>query len=426
MTKTKIRWVAFLSILAISSIVLAQGYWVYQLWSFNEKQFSQRVKITLAKVANQLLELHGSVAPRTKFINQVTSNYFVVNINDNINIEELEYFLIKEFQANHINESFEYGIYDCGDNQMVYGNFIHINTENLFRPKGAKIQSNLPLIEGLTYYFGVLFPDKNVGMITDMRVALMLSLLLVGAILVYLYALWVIIRQNELSELQKDFINNMTHEFKTPLSNIKLATSAIQSDPYVSSSKRLYGLGNIINQQNLRLINHVEKILQLARMERDNFVLEKEPIDLKEMINELVTSFQLLLDKNGGQIILNLPEESVILVADKVHMANILDNLVDNAIKYSPEEPAITITLSKNNNTVKLIIEDKGIGMDLPTQKKVFGKFYRHPTGNVHDVKGFGLGLYYVQNVCRAHHWKLNIESEVNLGTKIIITIPNK
>lgn len=169
-----------------------------------------------------------------------------------------------------------------------------------------------------------------------------------------------------------------------------------------------------------------KKILQLARMERDNFVLEKEPIDLKEMINELVTSFQLLLDKNGGQIILNLPEESVILVADKVHMANILDNLVDNAIKYSPEEPAITITLSKNNNTVKLIIEDKGIGMDLPTQKKVFGKFYRHPTGNVHDVKGFGLGLYYVQNVCRAHHWKLNIESEVNLGTKIIITIPNK
>ena len=127
MSKNKIRWIAFLSMLAIASIILAQGYWVYQLWHLNEKQFSQKVKTTLAKVAQELVELNGSVLPRTKFINQITPNYYVVNINDNINIDILEYFLIKEFQEHHINEDFEYGIYDCSDNQMVYGNYIHLN-----------------------------------------------------------------------------------------------------------------------------------------------------------------------------------------------------------------------------------------------------------------------------------------------------------
>lgn len=426
MTKRKIRWIAFLSILAISSIVLAQGYWVYQLWNYNEKKFSQTIQITLARVAKQLVALNGSVLPGNKYINQVTSNYFVVNINDRIKIDELEYYLIREFQNSHISEDFEYGVYDCADGQMVYGNYIKMNENNRNKAQPQLIPSELPKFKDFTYYFGVLFPQKNLGLVSDMRIALLLSLLLVGAILIYLYALWVIIRQNELSELQKDFINNMTHEFKTPLTNIRLATSAIQDDLVVKSSERVNRLSNIINQQNLRLTNHVEKILQLARMERDNFVLEKEAVNLNELIFALKETFALRLENEGGKMEINLPEKPIIIQADRVHLANILDNLVDNAIKYTRDAPYLNISLTSQGSSVFLSVHDHGIGMDVKTQKKAFAKFYRHSTGNVHDVKGFGLGLYYVMNVCNAHKWKLKINSELNKGTKIDIIIPTK
>ena len=426
MTKRKIRWIAFLSILAISSIVLAQGYWVYQLWDYNEKKFSQTIQITLARVAEQLVQLNGSVLPGNKYINQVTSNYFVVNINDHIEVDELEYFLIREFQNSHIIEDFEYGVYDCADGQMVYGNYINMNESKLNNTPREPTPSELPTFKDFTYYFGVLFPQKNIGIISDMRIALLLSLLIVGAILIYLYALWVIIRQNELSELQKDFINNMTHEFKTPLTNIRLATNAIQDDQSVKSSVRINRLSNIINQQNLRLTNHVEKILHLARMERDNFVLEKEPVNLNQLIREMNDSFTLRIEQEGGQMHISLPTNEVIIQADQVHLANMLDNLVDNALKYTRDSPVISVSLQEGNSSAILSIHDEGIGMDAKTQKKVFAKFYRHSTGNVHDVKGFGLGLYYVMNVCTAHKWKLKINSELNKGTQIDIIIPIK
>jgi two-component system phosphate regulon sensor histidine kinase PhoR len=424
MSKNKIRWIAFLSMLAIASIILAQGYWVYQLWHLNEKQFSQKVKTTLAKVAQELVELNGSVLPRTKFINQITPNYYVVNINDNINIDILEYFLIKEFQEHHINEDFEYGIYDCSDNQMVYGNYIHLNSEYKSGIQPRVSPSFLPTIAGLNYYFGVLFPNKNFGMIIDLKIALLLSLLLVGAILVYLYALWVIIRQNELSELQKDFINNMTHEFKTPLSNIKLATTAISDYPETANSGYIQRLTSIIGQQNQRLTNHVEKILDLAKMEKDHFVINKEPLNLQVVLDNLSESFRIRIEKENGKLEINMPAEPLIIQADPVHFCNILDNLVDNAIKYSPESPHIKINAVNEPSKVEISISDNGIGMDELTQKKVFSKYYRHTTGNRHDVKGFGLGLYYVQNVCKAHKWKIKIISKIEKGTNIIITIP--
>ena len=163
MTKRKIRWIAFLSILAISSIVLAQGYWVYQLWNYNEKKFSQTIQITLARVAKQLVALNGSVLPGNKYINQVTSNYFVVNINDRIKIDELEYYLIREFQNSHISEDFEYGVYDCADGQMVYGNYIKMNENNRNKAQPQLIPSELPKFKDFTYYFGDFFLKKIWG-----------------------------------------------------------------------------------------------------------------------------------------------------------------------------------------------------------------------------------------------------------------------
>lgn len=421
MTRSKVRLITIIGTLAVAAILVVQGYWVVQMWNYKEKEFSQTVKVSLYRVAKQLTELNGSVLPNTGIINQMSSNYFVVNINDHIQADHVEYFLRKEFQKVLINEDFEFGIYDCSNDHVVYGNYIKANSEPV---QNLREKSFLPTHEGFTYYFGVLFPNRSTSIIANLKYVFLFSLLLMVALAVFVYSIFVIVKQNELSELQKDFINNMTHEFKTPLASILLASNAISTNEKSKNDPILTRLTNIINQQNKRLTVHVEKILDLAKLEKNKFLLFPERIDLHETIREMMPALDLRIESINGTITLDLADEDVFINADKTHLTNVLDNLIDNAIKYCLLNPVICISSTILKGKVVLSISDNGVGMDLTTQKKVFDKFYRHHTGNVHDVKGFGLGLFYVKNICNAHDWKLKIESTPAQGTKILITIP--
>jgi two-component system phosphate regulon sensor histidine kinase PhoR len=421
MTRSKVRLITIIGTLAIAAIIVVQGYWVLQMWNYKEKEFSQTVKVSLYRVAKQLVELNGSVLPNTGIINQMSSNYFVVNVNDKIQADHVEYFLRKEFQKVLINEDFEFGIYDCSNDQVVYGNYIKANAEPI---QNFKEKSILPTHEGFTYYFVVFFPNRSTSLIANLMYVFLFSLLLLIALGVFVYSIFVIVKQNELSELQKDFINNMTHEFKTPLASILLASGAISSNPKVKDDSVIQRLTGIIDQQNKRLISHVEKILELAKLEKNKFLLFTEKLDLNNVIREMLPALELRIENVQGVMNINLSNEDIFILADKIHLTNVLDNLIDNAIKYSINNPVIYISSSIQKGKVILCIEDNGVGMDIVTQKKVFQKFYRHHTGNVHDVKGFGLGLFYVKNICNALNWKLKIESTPAQGTKIFITIP--
>ncbi|MBK6373211.1 MAG: HAMP domain-containing histidine kinase [Saprospiraceae bacterium] len=421
MTRSKVRLITIIGTLAIAAIIVVQGYWVLQMWNYKEKEFSQTVKVSLYRVAKQLVELNGSVLPNTGIINQMSSNYFVVNVNDKIQADHVEYFLRKEFQKVLINEDFEFGIYDCSNDQVVYGNYIKANAEPI---QNFKEKSILPTHEGFTYYFVVFFPNRSTSLIANLMYVFLFSLLLLIALGVFVYSIFVIVKQNELSELQKDFINNMTHEFKTPLASILLASGAISSNPKVKDDSVIQRLTGIIDQQNKRLISHVEKILELAKLEKNKFLLFTEKLELNNVIREMLPALELRIENVQGVMNINLSNEDIFILADKIHLTNVLDNLIDNAIKYSINNPVIYISSSIQKGKVILSIEDNGVGMDIVTQKKVFQKFYRHHTGNVHDVKGFGLGLFYVKNICNALNWKLKIESTPAQGTKIFITIP--
>lgn len=421
MTRSKVRLITIIGTLAIAAIIVVQGYWVLQMWNYKEKEFSQTVKVSLYRVAKQLVELNGSVLPNTGIINQMSSNYFVVNVNDKIQADHVEYFLRKEFQKVLINEDFEFGIYDCSNDQVVYGNYIKANAEPI---QNFKEKSILPTHEGFTYYFVVFFPNRSTSLIANLMYVFLFSLLLLIALGVFVYSIFVIVKQNELSELQKDFINNMTHEFKTPLASILLASGAISSNPKVKDDSVIQRLTGIIDQQNKRLISHVEKILELAKLEKNKFLLFTEKLELNNVIREMLPALELRIENVQGVLNINLSNEDIFILADKIHLTNVLDNLIDNAIKYSINNPVIYISSSIQKGKVILSIEDNGVGMDIVTQKKVFQKFYRHHTGNVHDVKGFGLGLFYVKNICNALNWKLKIESTPAQGTKIFITIP--
>lgn len=417
---TVIRVVLFGS-LAIIGIIAIQAYLLINTWDAQEKEFQEKVTIALQNVAREFEKL-GSSPPAYDLINRVSSNYYVVNINDNIRANDLEHFLRRELEKVALREDFEYGIYNCDTRKMAYGKYISYSSSA--SPKVNTPKEQLPVYDEYLYYFGVRFPNRETMIMSDMRLTIVLSSILLVTILFFLYSIYIILRQKRLSEMQKDFINNMTHEFKTPISTIRISSEVFLKSPEITGNQRLLQYANIISEQNQRLNNQVEKVLQLAKIERDNFQLNIEQIDLHQVLKSVLESVKIQVEKQGGTLTCSLDATSSVIRADKLHLTNILHNLVDNAIKYCKGVPIVNIrTQNEKNGKICLIIKDQGVGIAKEYLGRLFEKFYRVPTGDVHNVKGFGLGLFYTKNICDAHGWKILIESEVSKGTTVKILI---
>ena len=422
MKNTAINRVVILGAVAIIGIIAIQAYLLINTWDAEEKDYQEKVTIALQGVAKEFEKL-GSSPPAYNIISQVTSNYWVVNINDVINPKNLEHFLRLELESVGLLEDFEYGIYDCDSRKMAYGEYISYDSETS-KPLPEVKGDQMPVHEEYQHYFGIRFPNRNSQILSNMRLTLIFSGILLVTIFFFLYAMAIILRQKRLSEMQKDFINNMTHEFKTPISTIRISTDVFLKSPEIIASPRLMQYANIIQEQNSRLNNQVEKVLQLAKIERDNFKLNLEEIDLHDLIHQVLESIKIQVEKQGGIVHCELLAKSQTIKADRLHLTNILHNLVDNATKYCKNTPNILIkTQNVTGGKIQLQVIDNGIGISKEDMGKVFEKFYRVPTGDVHNVKGFGLGLFYTKNICEAHGWKIGLESEPGKGTTVTIII---
>lgn len=410
--------VVTLGALAIIGVISIQSYWVLKTWDIKSKEFNQSVRIALRKTTEKLAETDQFELPSKELVTQISSNYYVVNTEASIDAGNLEHFLRQELEALSLNEDFEYGIYDCSSQEMVYGNYCRFDNLNT---EPAKKTERLPEVDKFTYYFGVTFPNRDSHLMGEMRLSILFSAISLITILFFIYALTVILRQRRLSQMQKDFINNMTHEFKTPISTIKISSNVFLKNKNIQKDDRLLRYANIINDQNNRLNNQVEKVLQIARLEGDTFELKKEKIDVNELLGEIIKSEELRIAQLGGKITMNLQSENSIVEADKLHLTNIIHNLLDNAIKYCKTAPDITIETKDVGNKIELRIADKGIGIKKEYVPQIFQKFYRVPTGDVHNIKGFGLGLFYVKNICKTHGWKIEAKSEEGKGTEFKI-----
>ncbi len=419
MNNNTIRQVVLLGALAIIGILAVQSYWVLKSWDIKEQEFHQTMNIALLNVAKDLAKINGNVLPTHNLINQRSSNYYVVNFNDEIDANLLEYYLQKEFEALALNVDFDYGIYDCSSDKIMYGGYVNLSNSDFIPTE----KTDLPKYEGLDYYFGVRFPKKTSYVLGSMRVVVVFTILLILTVLFFMYAMFIILRQKRLSEMQKDFINNMTHEFKTPISTIKISSDVFLKDDHIKSDQRLSRYAQIIKDQNQRLNNQVEKVLQLARIESDSFKLNLEEVNLHHLIQKAVQSNELTVAEKHGDITCYFSGNPILLNADKLHLTNILHNLLDNAVKYCKDAPNIIVKTQDFENHYIVSVQDNGIGISKSQQGKVFNKFYRVPTGNVHNVKGFGLGLFYIKNICDAHGWKLEMDSEIGVGTTIQIKI---
>jgi two-component system phosphate regulon sensor histidine kinase PhoR len=420
MKRNTIRLTIITGIISIIGIIVVQVYLLQKNFSLKERQLNQSIQIALRNVAEILSEYNNSVLPYENVVYQYSSNYYLVNVNDIINAELLEHYLIKELNRINLNLDFEYGIYDCHTDKMVYGNYVQMSDNNHVK----KTSKNLPKYDEYIYYFGVYFPDRQKYVLSDFVIWYILTAILLIVIIFFGYTQFVILRQKQLSEIQKDFIDNLTHEFKTPITSLKLSAEVLTDKEIINEPARIRKYVSIINEQSQKLLEQVDNILQMTNTDVRKLILNKKETNLHEVIQRVADSFNLSLKNKKGQILLNLNAKNPMINADENHLTNVLYNLIDNSLKYTVNDPQINVLTNNVNNRILLYIIDNGIGIPKEYCNKVFKKFYRIPTGNICNVKGFGLGLSYVKRIVSAHKWKIKIESNEGGGCRFIISIP--
>lgn len=410
----KLNIIISLGFVAIIGILIAQLLWTRQAYNLEDKKFDQKVNLALLEVVEKLSGDKTSFTENP--IQNISNDYYVVNINNDFHPAVLEHYLKTEFNRFQINTNYVYALYNCHSDRMIYGKYISTHQES---SNNKVIQ--FPKHKNLVYYFSIRFPDKATYLISSLRFWYILTFALIIILLVYVYSIYTIIQQKKFSELQKDFINNMTHEFKTPLSSILLASEALTKQDLVKENPKLKTYTSIITDQSYKLNNHIEKILNIARNDASGLSLKLQRIVLYPFITEIADSMQ---QKNENLTIRVEIEDTATIIADEFHFTNIVYNILDNAVKYCDTQPEILISSFKDSKGLYLQFKDNGIGIPSKNIPHIFDKFYRITTKKSDEVTGFGLGLFYVKKVVQQHNWKISVENNPDKGITITLFSP--
>ena len=415
--KTKnLNIIIVLGLVATIGILIAQLLWTKEAFNLEEKKFSQRTHIALLEVVKKLYQGTNSELPIQNPIKKIANDYYIVNVENDFQPDILEHYLKSEFTKFNINTDFEYAMYNCQSDEMVYGNYVSFDNS---KPDEKSVY--FPKHENLVYYFAVRFPDETSYLLSSLRFWFVLSIALIIILLVYVYSIYTIIQQKKYSELQRDFINNMTHEFKTPLSSILLASTYLNKQDVIQKDTKLEKYTEIIINQSKKLNSHIEQILNIAKSDNAPMTMNKKEILLVPIIKDVIENMQL---KHPNLSVKINADETTKINADEFYFTNIVYNLLDNSIKYCEENPTISIDILEDKNKIKLDFSDNGIGVSNKNLNFIFDKFYRIPSTKSNEVNGFGLGLYYVKKICTQHNWKIFATNNDDKGITISIEIP--
>lgn len=448
--------------IALLGIVSIQAYWVNYSVQLNQAKFDQAVRSALSSIVKGIeresiqsfqsmdkktlknLEKYGlqddfNNKQRIRELNNVRNLLGIIDLNEIIDARFIDKLVNSELGNRGIDIEYHYGIYSVkhdafiiidGVNQYVApaeseSAVSKINLGNYDVLFKAYYQANIFLSNyGPKAIFKLHFPNREAVGWNESWLLLIGSVVFILLILVvFTYTLVTILRQKKLSEMKNDFINNMTHEFKTPIATISLATDSLVSERIQNHPEKVEHFAKIIKLENFRMLKQVEKVLQMAIVDKRDFSLTFTEFDLHEVIRQAVENQSLKVEKRKGSIQATLAAEKSIIEADETHISNIIHNLLDNAEKYSDQKPVIQVKTDSLENEIKITIEDNGVGMTPEEQQHIFDKFYRVRTGNIHDVKGFGLGLSYVKAVITAHHGDIAVKSKKDKGTMFIIKL---
>jgi two-component system phosphate regulon sensor histidine kinase PhoR len=441
MSRKLIGILIVLAILSVAGIITTQIYWLDKAFEVQQtqidlrkaqadaeaKQFNDRVVIALTNAAEEILTINDDPAELFQAVKQIRPNYFTVAINDTVHPYLLERILRSEFEQRNIRENFEYGVYDCFTDSIVFGAYVPLGNDT--SKTGNK---EVPQIKWDKdgHYFGVFFPDRepyqaevSAPKVSTWAFSAIISLIV---FVFFAYAVYIILRQKRLSEMKTDFINNMTHELKTPISSISLSSEVLLNPKISEQPGRLHRYAELIFNEVKRLRLQVDKVLQLATLDQTELDLNKSVLDIHEILESAIKTIRTAKAEKEVHIHSDLKAQNHLAEGDEVHISNVIFNLLDNAVKYSDGPAEIHIQTSSDEKYIETKIKDSGIGIPKKSLPYIFDKFYRVPKGNIHDVKGFGLGLYYVKQMVEAHGGKIGVESREGKGTEFTFTLPLK
>ena len=340
-------------------------------------------------------------------------------IHQRISNKELKFILKDEFAKMNITQDFKYVVYEDGLATQLKSGYFNIQPEDI----------NYPLLEdeegNSKYKLYVKFPDKRKNLLSGMIEILVLSLFFIGIIIAaFSISLYQVIRQKKISEIKTDFINNMTHEFKTPIATINLALDAIKNPKIISDEEKIKRYVQMIRDENKRMHGQVENVLRISRLEKNQLEISKDAVDMHDIIEEAIEHIQLLTDDKKGSVTTHFEAISTEVLGNQFHLTNVVVNMLENALKYSENAPKIDVFTESTNKYFIFKIKDEGIGMSRNAQKYVFDKFYREHKGNIHNVKGHGLGLSYVKEIIDNHQGTVYVESEKGKGSTFTVKLP--
>jgi two-component system, OmpR family, phosphate regulon sensor histidine kinase PhoR len=389
----------------LGCLMVVQVYWFSRAFDVAEKQFDHSVQVALKKVADSV--------SRDAAVKKLSSNFFFAQTESQLDPKALDSLIEKELKRRDLPVKYELGVYDAYDDTLVYGNYVEGN-------KALKVESETGLIAGTPdRNFAVYFPDKRSYLASELNIWIFSTFILLMMSGFFAYAIYSLLKEKKFAEVKNDFINNMTHEFKTPVTNIGIAGQILKQ----KSQPEVQRYVDILLKENEKLKDKIEQVLLGASVEhigRRQF----QEIDVHQIVKDCAEAFDLKLQERNGSLQLQLNSTSSVVYGDRELLSQAINNVIDNAEKYSPEKPQIVLRTKDTVLGIEISIADRGIGIPVSMTRKVFEKFFRVPSGDVHNVKGFGLGLSFVKQVIDHHRGKINLLSDLNQGTQVTIILP--
>lgn len=426
LTTAKIYVIITITSISLIGVVFVQYNWIEGALSLEQEKFENRVNTMLAEIDDgitsdctlsadlaEIMEAHCQTCGRHKSIPPDEHTHETAG--------QIQAIIDSVFIDHNFSHDYEFGLvlpsnHDPKDSRIAFA------SDKSLEPavfEDSRYQSERTQLVRLH------FPEEQQYFTSQIFLLLGLSVMIILVLsFSFGYVIVTIHKQKKLSEMKNDFINNLTHEFKTPIFSISLATKLLKKSDDINRSSRDINYLNLIKNENKRLRAQVDKVLQISLIDSGNFKLTRKKVDLHALIDQVCDTFSVILEEKGGKIHKQLEASNHVLHSDETHLSNVIYNLIDNGIKYAADKPEITIATSDADNGLCLRVKDNGIGIDREAQKYIFDKFYRAQTGDVHDVKGFGLGLSYVKRIVDAHRGLINLNSNKNDGTEFIITLP--
>lgn len=391
----------------LACIFILQVYWFKKAFDVTEKQFDHSVQVALKKVADSV--------SRDAQIRKLSSNFFFVATESRLNDQNIDSLIKKEFLIRSLDVDYELGVYNADDDTLVYGNYV----QSTITPLHENISTGL---SGREKNFAVYFPRKNSYLTAQLDIWIFSTVILLLMMSFFAFAIYSLLKEKKFAALKSDFINNMTHEFKTPVTNIRMAGEILQNKSAAYQEMKVYI--DIVLKENEKLRLKIDEVLTRASIEDQQKPI-LEIVDIHKLMQECVQTFEMKIQQRQGNVKYEFRATNALVLGDRVLLTQAINNIIDNAEKYSRDKPRIVLRTRDADQSVEIVIIDEGIGIAHSVKSKVFEKFFRAPSGDVHNVKGFGLGLSFVKEVIRKHRGRVSLLSELNKGTEVKILLPN-